>query len=220
MPVGFPEFIENPENRCPVILLLDTSASMAGASIEALNEGIQIFKQNLLEDEQASLSVDVAIITFGNQGVQCIQDFVGVHDFLPPTLQTGGMTPMGAAIDQALNLVETRKQVYRQNHVDYYRPWIFLITDGAPTDDWQAASTHVRSAEQQNKVSFFAVAVEGANLKVLRDIAPPHRPPISLHGLNFRELFVWLSASVKRVSGSKVGEAVALPAVGWGEVVS
>lgn len=53
-------------------------------------------------------------------------------------------------------------------------------------------------------------------MNILKQISPPERPPVMLNGLDFRELFVWLSASMKRVSSGKVGQAVALPAMGWG----
>ena len=65
MAVGMPEFVENPENRCPVILLLDTSGSMTGQPIQELNRGLAAFKQDVQKDSQASLSVEVAMITFG-----------------------------------------------------------------------------------------------------------------------------------------------------------
>lgn len=55
MPVGLPEFVENPENRCPVILLLDTSGSMYGQPIQELNRGLAAFKEDVLRDSQASL---------------------------------------------------------------------------------------------------------------------------------------------------------------------
>ncbi|MEO1070340.1 MAG: hypothetical protein AAFW95_14710, partial [Cyanobacteria bacterium J06638_6] len=61
MPVGLPEFVENPENRCPVILLLDTSNSMAGEPIQELSRGVEVFKQDTLKDSKAALSVEVAI---------------------------------------------------------------------------------------------------------------------------------------------------------------
>ena len=216
MPVGLPEFAENPENRCPVVLLLDTSGSMAGEPIQELNRGIGIFKEDLLKDTQATLSAEVALVTFGP--VKLIQDFVTVDNFTPPTLLADGVTPMGQAIDYALDLLETRKATYKENGIQYYRPWVFLVTDGAPTDSWQRAARRIKEGEANGKFSFFAVAVEGADMNTLKQIAPPERPPVTLKGLDFSALFVWLSTSMKRVSSGKIGEAVPLPPVGWGQI--
>lgn len=219
MPVGLPEFAVNPENRVPVILLLDTSGSMSGEPIQQLNRGIAAFKEDILKDTQASLSVEVAIVTFGP--VQLIQDFVTIDNFRPPRLEAEGVTPMGEAIEYALlELLEDRKATYKANGIQYYRPWVFLVTDGAPTDNWQMAAQRVREAEANRRLSFFVVAVQGANMEILRQIAPAERPPVLLNGLDFRSLFVWLSTSMKRVSSGKVGEAVALPPVGWGQITT
>lgn len=219
MPVGLPEFADNPENRCPVILLLDTSGSMAGEPMRELNEGIRAFKEDVLKDTQATLSVEISIITFG-EIVNVIQDFVTVDEFEPPVLQANGRTPMGEAINQALDLLNQRKTVYKENGIGYYRPWIFLVTDGAPTDNWQMAAERVKETETEKGCLFFAVAVQGADMNTLKQIAPPERPPVLLNGLDFRELFVWISNSMKRVSGGKIGEAVALPPVGWGQITT
>jgi uncharacterized protein YegL len=218
MPVGMPEFVENPENRCPVILLLDTSGSMSGQPIQELNRGLAAFKEDVIKDAQASLSVEVAIVTF--EPVRLTQDFVTIDHFTPPKLEADGVTPMGAAIEYALDLLEKRKQSYKDNGVHYYRPWVFLITDGAPTDDWGGAAQRVRQEDAQRRMLFFTVGVQGADMHKLRQIAPPERPPVTLNGLDFRSLFVWLSTSMKRVSSGKVGEAVALPPVGWGQITS
>ncbi|MBS3028601.1 MAG: VWA domain-containing protein [Dolichospermum sp. DET50] len=218
MPVGLPEFVENPENRCPVILLLDTSGSMSGQPIQELNRGLAAFKEDVMKDAQASLSVEVAIVTFGP--VRLTQDFVTIDQFTPPKLETEGVTPMGAAIEYALDLLEQRKQTYKDNGVLYYRPWVILITDGAPTDYWEGAAQRVREAEEQRRMLFFTVGVQGADMNKLRQIAPPERPPVTLNGLDFRSLFRWLSTSMKRVSSGKVGEAVALPPMGWGQIIT
>ncbi|MBD2727204.1 VWA domain-containing protein [Nostoc sp. FACHB-892] len=219
MAVGMPEFVENPENRCPVILLLDTSGSMSGQPIQELNRGLAAFKADVLKDSQASLSVEVAMITFGPI-VKLTQDFVTIDQFTPPTLEVDGVTPMGGAIEYALDFLESRKQTYKDNGILYYRPWVFLITDGAPTDSWQSAAQRMREAEAQRRLSFFAVGVQGADMNILKQISVPERLPIMLNGLDFREMFVWLSASMKRVSSGKVGQAVALPAMGWGQIIS
>lgn len=221
MIVGQPEFVENPENRCPVILLVDTSGSMAGGPIEALNEGLRTFKENVIQDEQASLRVDVAIVGFGP--VELIQDFVTIDQLNPPQLVAKGLTPMGEAISFALDLLESRKVTYRTNGIQYYRPWVFLITDGAPNPDspWQQASQRLKLAEQQRKLSFFAVGVQGADMNTLSEVAPPMRPPLMLNGLDFKSMFLWLSDSMVRVSSSTVGgDMVALPPVGWGQITT
>ena len=218
MPVGLPEFVENPENRCPVILLLDTSTSMAGQPIQELNRGVGVFKADIQRDTKAGLSVEVAIVGFGP--VRLIQDFTTMAEFTPPHLEADGYTPLGEAIDYAIDLLETRKAVYKENGIQYYRPWIFVITDGAPTDDWQNAAQRVRLGERDRKFCFFAVGVEGADMSTLKQIAPPERPPVLLNGLDFQPLFVWLSTSMKRVSSGKVGEMLALPPVGWGQITT
>ena len=218
MPIGVAEFVENQETRCPVVLLLDTSGSMQGEPIKALNDGIKTFQQDVMRDTQATLSVETAIITFGNGGVKTVQDFVGIDQFTPPTLTAGDLTPMGKAIELALDLIEDHKAIYKTHGIQYYRPWIFLITDGAPTDQWNLAAQRVKQAEAENRVLFISVGVQGADMEKLKQIS--NKPPVLLNGLDFRDLFQWLSNSMKRVSGGKIGAAIALPPVNWGQITT
>jgi uncharacterized protein YegL len=213
------EFAENPEPRCPCVLLLDTSGSMGGAPIDALNSGLQTFCEELNKDDLARKRVEVAIVSFDSQ-VKVIQDFVTADRFEAPILRAQGMTSMGTGIEQALDLIADRKFQYRNNGVTYYRPWVFLITDGEPQgeseDAVRRAIDRLRDDETGKRVAFFAVGVENANMKRLSEISV--RAPLKLKGLNFREMFVWLSASMQRVSNSKPDEQVPLPPPGWGEV--
>ena len=146
-PFGDPTFAENPENRCPVVLVLDNSGSMGGPPIQQLNEGLQLFQSELVVDF-ASKRVDVAIVTFGPVRVET--DFTNVMHFVPPTISAAADTPMGAAIEKALEILQARKAVYKQNGIAYYRPWVFLITDGAPTDAVSRATQLIKEGEEKN----------------------------------------------------------------------
>jgi uncharacterized protein YegL len=219
IPFAYPDLVANPEPRCPCLLLLDTSGSMNGRPIEQLNLGLRVFKEELTSDDMAMQRVEVAVMTFGP--VQVISDFQTADLFQPPTLSPTGDTPMGAAIAQGLEMLEARKGVYKQAGVSYYRPWVFLITDGAPTDNWQHAAAMVRAGDspERKAFSFFAGAVEGADMTKLTAICSPNRPPMKLKGLSFRELFSWLSSSLGGVARSQPGQQVALPApTGWSSV--
>jgi uncharacterized protein YegL len=216
------DFANNPEPRCACVLLLDTSGSMQGAPIDALNNGLQKFRDDLVKDDLASRRVEIAVVAFNSQ-VDVVQDFVTADKFDPPTLIAQGATFMGTAITKALDMIRDRKQQYKDNGISYYRPWVFMITDGEPQGESDyiidQASKRVKQEDADKRVAFFAVGVESANMTRLQNIVSPLRPPVKLIGLNFVEMFLWLSRSAQAVSHSKLDdEQVALPPPGWGTV--
>ena len=226
------EFADNPEPRCPVVLLLDRSESMRGDPIAQLNEGLRKFRDEITQDPIASSRVEVAIITFGPVKVEDIKDgtdldlrgdaesaFTTVDNFTPPTLTPFDETPMGEAVEVALDLLRSRKEIYKRNGIDYFRPWLFLITDGYPTDreNFPRAWELVQEEENRKGVIFFGVGVENADMHVLAQFSN-ERDPIKLRGLDFGDLFTWLSASLSGVAQSKPGEQLPLEPVDWGEI--
>lgn len=219
--VGEPEFAANPEPRCPVVILPDVSGSMAGKPVKELNQGMRSLHDTLQNDAVAANRVEVSIITFGDI-VQCVQDFSTVDGFQPPEFIADGGTPMGEALHLALDKVEQRKKEYRANGIQYFRPWIFLLTDGGPTDTWKDAAKRVRQGEADKRFIFFGVGVQGADMQTLSEVCPANRPPVMMKGLQFEKMFQWLSASLGRMAASQPGmDQVALPSIdGWGEVHS
>ena len=220
VPLGQSNLFLNPDRRCPCVLLLDNSYSMHGAKIDALNHGVQSLQTDLSSDLVALKRVEIAAVTFGP--VHVAQPFTTVDRLSMPMLTADNDTPMGEAIMAGLKILEARKQDYRTAGVPYFRPWMFLITDGASTDDTSAARQAIKQAEASKSLSFFAVGVDTADMKELAMLAV--RPPLHLNGLAFQQMFLWLSASLKSVSRSTPGQSVPLAnptgAGGWASVTT
>ena len=215
------KFAQNAEARCPCVLLLDTSGSMSGARIAELNKGLQAFQSDLNNDSLASKRVEVAIVTFSSS-VVVVQPFTTANDFCPPTLAAGGLTHMGEGIHKALDMINVEKAKYLEAGIAYYRPWIFLVTDGHPEGESpslvQEAARRVKNEDNDTRkgVVFFAVGVEQADMGKLQEIS--RRTPVKLQGLDFRQMFLWLSASMGQVSHSNPDDQVALPFLGWASI--
>jgi uncharacterized protein YegL len=192
---------------------------MGGAPIRELNAGLKSFKEALSQDSLAMKRVEIAIVTFGP--VQVETEFQTVDVWQPPTLSASGDTPMGAAITRGLEMLRQRKDQYRENAIEVFRPWVFLMTDGGPTDGWQRAAELVKEGEASKGFAFFGVGVENANMDTLAQICSPLRPPVKMAGLAFKDMFQWLSSSLSSVSASQPGPETRVqiaPPVGWTEV--
>jgi hypothetical protein len=106
------------------LLLLDVSGSMRGSPINQLNEGLAQFRDELFADSLAAKRVEVGLVTFGP--IQVVNDFTSVQNWVAPTLSARGDTPMGAAVEQGLTVLRSRKDIYKSNGISYYRPWVFI----------------------------------------------------------------------------------------------
>ena len=215
---GIDDFATNPDPRVPCVLLLDVSYSMEGGPLDQLNLGVRDYFQELQQDSIASRRVEVAIVSFGTQ-VKVEADFALPEAQVFTPLKANCSTSMGRAIVKGASLLEQRKREYQENGIAYYRPWLFLITDGRPTDGaeaWDKAVMTVQSGVQNKKFVFYAVGTKDADFATLRDLTSN---PLQLKNIEFKQLFHWLSSSQAAISQSHQGDAVQLPPVdGWGEV--
>lgn len=212
------DLIDNPSPRCPCLMVLDTSASMNGEPITQLNQGLQQFIHSLKEDDVAACSVELAVLTAGRQ-VEEVLPFttaMNLQDCAP--FSAYGMTPLGEAVERGLDMLETRKRDYKKNGVPYYQPWLVLISDGSPTDSWQAAAQRARVQAEKRALVSLMVGVDGADMQTLGQFS--NRPALKLNGLRFADFFQWLSASMSRVSASaSTSASVNLPPTdGWASI--
>ena len=211
----------NPSARIAVCLCLDTSTSMQGEAIRELNAGIELFFDAIKNDETAKYAAEICIVTF-DSSVKCLLDFSNIERVREvPKLTAEGNTFMGEGVMEALRHLEGRKLEYQDLGVDYYQPWLVLMTDGEPNGDEHVLEQAIAKTVgliNTKKLTMFPIAIgKHANIEVLKKISP-NRKPLILEGLKFREFFSWLSRSVSTTSQSIPGERIPLPPIGWGNV--
>jgi len=181
---------------------------MYGAPIKELQEGVDTFLDELLEDEVAKYSAEVAIVTFGDD-VEVLVDFAAVTRQEVPTLKAGGSTPMGEAVEIAIDLLNTRKEEYKRAGVDYYQPWLVLMTDGEPTDDISRASRNIDDLTQRNRLAVIPIGIgKDANMRELAKLSGNQKPRQleELNSKDFKDFFLKLSKSISRASQSVPGD--------------
>ena len=221
MPFANPEarsLLANRHRRTPCVLLVDTSGSMDGEKIRRLNAGFRTFREDILRNPMAAQSVELCVISFGPVTVQ--SEFSLLKEMPKLHLEADGVTPMKEALELAMLKVTERKQAYRDHGISYYRPWIFLLTDGVPTDNNGGFSTSYRKllqpltlAAKEHKFTLFTVGigVSPEGRQVLNELSQPFGGRcLDLDTLKFEEMFLWLSGSLSRVSQSSPGERVQL----------
>ncbi|MDD7313342.1 MAG: VWA domain-containing protein [bacterium] len=198
--IPYVEFADNANERTPCVLVLDCSGSMRGEPIKQLNTGLKALEQELKDDIDASSRVQLLIIkAFGKDEAVVSSDWIDAMNFEAPEMEAGGLTPLGKAMELALKKIEEQKALYDSCGITSKRPWIFLISDGEPTDyDWEIVAKKCREAQKNKKVVIHAVGTQGANLDKLAQFST--NSPKRLSGLRFTEFFLWLSRSVSCVS--------------------
>ena len=198
------------EPHMACVLLLDTSGSMSGSPINSLNKAINDFKEQTSLDELAQKRVDIAIIEF-NDSARVIQDFTPLPRLQPVALSATGCTAMGEGINLAIDKVKERNRFYANMGTPCFKPWIFMITDGAPTDDISSARQRIIDEESKGahgKLKFWAVGVPGYSKETLQSLT---KRCIALDEANFSGIFDWMSESMVAISVSRVDENPQLP---------
>jgi len=203
------DLADNPTNRVPICLLLDISGSMDGAPINELNEGYKLFLDDLKSDALTKYSADLCVITFGGN-VNIVKDFGPLDKYQFSVFTADGTTPMGEAVSKALNLLENRKQEYKSNMIQYFQPWLVILTDGYPTDQYEQAANHSSTLVNSKKLTVFPIGVGDEYDELTLQKFSPAARVLRLQGTKFKEFFQWLSASVQQVSASSPGDKIEL----------
>lgn len=209
------DFGSNDIRRMPVYLLLDVSGSMAGAPIQAVEQGVQMLHNELLGQPQAVEMVHISVITFGSSANQVVP-LTSVTGFMPPSLSAGGATSLGGALrvlGQALDREITPTTPSKKGD---YKPLVFLLTDGEPTDTWEPELNALKARRERKAGTIIALGCgDSVNTGVLQQITDQVLLMTDVTSDNLRAFFKWVSASVTTASQSAAapsgGNAAALP---------
>lgn len=212
---------ENYEQKSICCFVVDVSGSMGGTPINELNRGLQEFHDEITKDSMTANRLEIAVVEFSSS-VDTVVPPSLVENFSMPNLTTKGSTKLVDGVREAIELVQQRKDWYKQTGQPYLRPWIILITDGEPDGD-QDVNGLAREIENDTKNKsyvFLPIGVQGADMNVLNKIAGytqdsnknwMQMKAMKLQGLKFADFFKWVSASMSIVAGSKDGDKVNLP---------
>lgn len=154
-------------------------------------------------------------------------EFCPATQYHAPVLSAGGGISLNEAIEAGLDAIESRKTIYKSQGIDYYRPWLFVLTDGAPTDCYKenATMSRLRSAIENKKVVYMPMGIgANADIKKLQEYYPDSakaKPVLKADANNFKEAFVWLSTSIAQVSHSDptIASEITLPELPGGITV-
>ena len=210
------EFADNPESRCSIVMIVDNSGSMYGEKIATVNRALVKFRDIIQGDSVTALRADVALVAASDRP-WVVQDFISGADFQPPVLEIEPAEYYSKGINLALDIMEARKQSYRDGGVAYYRSLAYFLGDGFPTIDTprelNQVSGRLFQMEENRSVAFFpfGVGIGGmCDMEMLNKLGP--RPAKLLTNLEQLEGSIqWLAHSAAAVSQSQPGDSLRLP---------
>jgi len=189
--------------RLPVYLLLDTSGSMGGEPIEAVKNGVQVLVSTLRQDPYALETAYISVIAFGSDARQLVP-LTDLASFQPPVISASGLTSLGAGLRLLAECIDTEVAKSTPEQKGDWKPLVFVMTDGCPTDDWQRGL-----AEFKNRKTGIVVACAAgsdADTDVLKQITDAVVSLDTAGSADIKAFFKWVSASISTGSQKVEGD--------------
>lgn len=183
--------------RLPVYILADCSGSMSGDPIESVKAGISALHSELMNDPSAVESAFLSVITFDSNARQAVP-LTELASFTPPDLNASGTTSLGAALKVLIDCLQTEVKQNSGEVKGDWKPLVFLLTDGAPTDNWQQYADDLKAKRPGNII---AVACgDGADSSLLKSITDTVLEMKNMSPSDFSAFFKWVTQSIKQTS--------------------
>jgi uncharacterized protein YegL len=179
--------------RLPVYLLLDVSGSMSGEPIEALKNGVQILVSTLRQDPYALETAYLSVITFDSSARQAVP-LTELAAFQTPNIAASGTTALGEALGLLATRIDAEVNKTTAEVKGDWKPLVFIMTDGVPTDDWARGLEKLRKV--RTGVVVACAAGHGADTNVLKQITEVVVSLDTADSSTIKAFFKWVSASV------------------------
>ena len=189
--------------RLPVYLLLDTSGSMSGEPIEAVKNGVQVMISSLRQNPQAIETAFLSVITFNSSATQLIP-LTDLASFQMQDIKASGTTSLGEALSLVSRCIDNEVQQTTTEKKGDWKPLVFIMTDGVPTDNWQNGLAEFKRRKIAYTVA--CAAGSGADTNVLKQITENVVSLDTADGNSIAKFFAWVTASIG-VSSTKVEDA-------------
>ncbi|POY36972.1 tellurium resistance protein [Solitalea longa] len=200
--------------RLPVYFLLDTSGSMYGEPIQALNNALSGMINTLRTDPQALDSLWISVITFDRE-VKEIVPLTELVSFQLPEIvcPQSGPTHTGAALEVLYQKVITDVRKGTSDQKGDWKPLFFLFTDGKPSD----IQLYRQMISQIKSLNFGAVvgcaAGHLADDSLLKELTDSVVHLDTCDSTTLKTFFKWVSDTIEQGNKSQgTGESVELPA--------
>lgn len=192
--------------KLPICLVLDKSGSMMEKTkstkgqnvvkIAELNQNVQRFLDFVKQDPKASRICDIAIIAFGGYNPEVVSGYSKIENVTFNPLQASGATPLGGAIDMAIDLLEKRRTFYKDQSIEHYKPIMMIMSDGDPTDEYKKAAKRCSDLIRSKRLKLYPVGIgQNFNAEILTEFSPD-LPPKRIDDMQgFTKLFELLSRS-------------------------
>jgi uncharacterized protein YegL len=197
--------LESTSRRLPIYLVVDTSASMAGPAIEAVNNGLQEFAAMLRNDPHAIEAAHVSVITFSSKAQQLVP-LTETMAFQAPKLAANGGTALGAALAMLGSAFDTELHEKSSEHPGDWKPLVFILTDGEPNDEWREPARRLRERDRLKTANIIAIGCgPDVNTAILTEVVGDKRNVVLMPEMTpeyLRNCMKWISQSVKLASKS------------------
>jgi len=185
--------------RLPVYMLLDCSGSMSGQPIEAVRQGIKALIMELKGDPQAVETAYLSVITFDSSARQ-VAPLADLVNFREPSINASGSTAMGEALSLLEKCMDKEVKKTTSSQKGDWKPLVFIMTDGQPTDSWQGPADRIKQKKVGNIIACAAGA--GADEQMLKRVTEIVVKLDNLAPDTLKAFFKWVSDSIKTTSAS------------------